>query len=214
VAAAAAIFLATGVGIGRWWGRGEQVAGSTSGSQVAAVTPAPNATPHATPTPDTTQTATSRTTAESTDMPRQTRLAAVEGRSAAGAPDERAAAVDLYDVAVVRHFARVEALLVSYRADTVDATMDARLAGWARPLLGDTRLLLDSPAANDPRRRRLLEDLELVLAEVSRLAPADSTTATHDSTARTQRTERQLIDGTLRRAQLLPRLRTLVPAGT
>jgi hypothetical protein len=93
--------------------------------------------------------------------------------------------------------------------------MDARLAKWARPLLGDTRLLLDSPAASDPRRRRLLEDLELVLAEVARLAtpPSDSASLGTAGTAQA-RTERQLIDGTLRRAQLLPRLRTLVPAGT
>jgi hypothetical protein len=32
-----------------------------------------------------------------------------------------------------------------------------------------TRLLLDSPAASDPRLRDLLEDLELVLAQVARL---------------------------------------------
>ena len=109
----------------------------------------------------------------------------------------------------MRHFAQVEALLVSYRTDTVDVAMDTRLAAWARPLLGDTRLLLDSPAARDPRRRRMLEDLELVLAEMARLAPADTAAASRDT-----RTERQMIDGTLRRAQLLPRLRTLVPAGS
>ena len=116
----------------------------------------------------------------------------------------------------MRHLAKAEALLVSYRADSVDASIDARLAAWARPLLGDTRLLLDSPAANDPRRRRLLEDLELVLAQVARLAPRTGTVAgaATDSAGPTDRTERQLIDGALRRGQLLPRLRTIVPVGT
>jgi len=42
----------------------------------------------------------------------------------------------------------------------------------ASQLLGTTRLLLDSPASADPRLRNLLEDLELVLAQVARLRPA------------------------------------------
>jgi hypothetical protein len=116
----------------------------------------------------------------------------------------------------VNHFAKAEALLVAYRADTLEAALDARLARWVRPMLADTRLLLDSPAADDPRRRRLLEDLELVLAELTRLAPTGAVAATDSASAPSslQRTERQIIDGTLRRGQLLPRLRTLVPAGT
>jgi hypothetical protein len=216
VAAAAAIFLATGIGIGRWWGPGDHVARTNEGpAQVAATA--------TTPTPTTTDSTAPADTATPTapDAPRSTQLAATTPRRSAGQTGSgrgtlRGPAIDAYDVAVLRHFAQAEALLVSYRADTVDAAMDARLAAWARPLLGDTRLLLDSPAASDPRRRRLLEDLELVLAELARLVPptgAAGTVAATDSTSRS-RTERQLIDGTLRRAQLLPRLRTLVPAGT
>ena len=216
VAAAAAIFLATGIGIGRWWGPGDRVARTNEGpAQVATTAP--------TPTPTVTDSTAPADTATPTapDAPRSTQLAAATshrsaGQTGSGRGTLRGPAIDAYDVAVRRHFAQAEALLVSYRADTVDAAMDARLAAWARPLLGDTRLLLDSPAASDPRRRRLLEDLELVLAELARLVPPASAAgpvAATDSTSRS-RTERQLIDGTLRRAQLLPRLRTLVPAGT
>jgi hypothetical protein len=208
VAAAAAIFLATGIGIGRWSAR-EDIAGPTAAPapQVAAGTAR-------TPAPDTATPAGSASPIEATpverapDAGRTTQVAAATPRRS-GVVDAPAPGTDPYDVAMLRHFAQAEALLVSYRADTVDAGMDRRLASWARPLLADTRLLLDSPASSDPRRRQLLEDLELVLAQVARLAP----TAAQDSTAR-DRGERQLIDGSIRRAQILPRLRTLVPAGT
>ena len=49
---------------------------------------------------------------------------------------------------------------------------DQRFAAQATQLLGTTRLLLDSPAATDPRLRDLLEDLELVLAQVASLRTA------------------------------------------
>lgn len=46
---------------------------------------------------------------------------------------------------------------------------NTKFVAQAALLLGTTRLLLDSPAASDPRLRDLLEDLELVLAQVARL---------------------------------------------
>ncbi len=46
---------------------------------------------------------------------------------------------------------------------------DQQFAARAADLLTRTRLLIDSPAANDPAMRNLLEDLELVLAQVVRL---------------------------------------------
>jgi hypothetical protein len=46
---------------------------------------------------------------------------------------------------------------------------DTRFSDQAGQLLTMTRLLLDSPAASDPRLRDLLEDIELVLAQVARL---------------------------------------------
>ncbi len=132
---------------------------------------------------------------------------------ARGRAGERASGpADLYDVALRQHAVKVEALLISYRADSADVQTDRAVAAWARPLLGDTRLLLDSPAASDPRRRQLLEDLEFVLAQMARLAPSRADSSA--SATQADRTERQFIDGALRRGQLLPRIRTMLPAGT
>ena len=44
-----------------------------------------------------------------------------------------------------------------------------RFSSQASEMLGTTRLLLDSPAASDPRFKELLQDLELVLAQIARL---------------------------------------------
>jgi hypothetical protein len=46
---------------------------------------------------------------------------------------------------------------------------DVRFASQATELLTTTRLLLDSPAASDARFKDLLQDLELILAQIARL---------------------------------------------
>jgi hypothetical protein len=138
--------------------------------------------------------------------------AARDAEGAAGGPDDRT-----YDDAMARHFTAAEAMLVSFRSapaptgmlsDSVSVALDGRLAGWARQLLEDTRLLLDSPASADPRRRRLLEDLELVLAQITRLGAGESTRPSGGVA------ERELIDGKLKNGQVLSRLRTAIPSGT
>ena len=110
-----------------------------------------------------------------------------------------------YRLATVRHLTEVEALLTSYRAatsqGTSQATMDAQVARWAREPLSNTRLLIDSPAATDPLRRRLLEDLELVLVQIVQLSPGGAAG------------DRDLIESTMKRGEVLTRLRTAIPAG-
>lgn len=104
-----------------------------------------------------------------------------------------------FDAALQTHMADAEALLVAYRG--VDGETENHVHRWARDVLGTTRLMMDSPAATDPVRRRLLEDLEIILVQIVQLpnsAPAD---------------ERALIDRSLTRDQLLTRLRTSIPAG-
>ena len=64
-------------------------------------------------------------------------------------------------------------------------------------MLTRTRLLMDSPAADDPAMHDLLEDLELVLMQVVRLQ--------HGS-----RTELELINRALEQRDVIPRLRTAV----
>jgi hypothetical protein len=116
-------------------------------------------------------------------------------------PDPRG----LYQVAAMQTLVQAEALLTTYRrADDGqrDAESMGQAARWSRDVLSSTRLLLDSPAARDPRLRQLLTDLELVLAQIVQLSGAPL-----------QAGERELIERALRDRDLLPRLRSAVPAG-
>lgn len=100
-----------------------------------------------------------------------------------------------YGAATAQHLAQAEVLLTTFRAATPGEGDAVAEAAWARDLLSTTRLLLDSPAARDPERRRLLEDLELVLVQLARLDGGNSAE------------ERALIDRTMRRADMLTKLR-------
>ncbi|HVE77832.1 MAG TPA: hypothetical protein VNA89_03170, partial [Gemmatimonadaceae bacterium] len=104
--------------------------------------------------------------------------------------------------AAARHLAEVEVLLTAFRADARAGAVDRDVAEWARDLLGTTRLLIDSPAGDDARLRRLLGDLELVLAQIARL-PARS--APDD--------EVQIIDEAVRQRDVIARVRSALPAG-
>jgi hypothetical protein len=84
----------------------------------------------------------------------------------------------------------------------VQQQTDYRLASAsARQLLATNRLLLDSPAAIEPATRLLLEDLELVLAEIAQLS------------RQSRAQDLQLIREGLEQGNVMPRLRTAVPAG-
>lgn len=71
-----------------------------------------------------------------------------------------------YRATTSRYLGQAAALLVALPDG---GRADDRFTGRAHNLLLTTRLLLDSPAADDVRTRALLEDLELVLAQVVRL---------------------------------------------
>ena len=114
-------------------------------------------------------------------------------------------APQLYRLAARQTLVQAEALLTAYRAsDAQPRDQEAmRQAGrWARDVLTSTRLLLDSPAASDPQMRALFTDLELVLAQIVQLSGAPL-----------QASERELIDRAMRDRDLLPRLRSALPAG-
>jgi hypothetical protein len=112
-------------------------------------------------------------------------------------PDD--AAGGAYTVAAAQHLTAAEAMLTAFKGDLSQGRMDAEMASWGKELLSNTRLLLDSPAARDPVRRKLLQDLELVLVQIVQLSPGAS--------AR----DRDLIKGALTDDQVLTRLRTAVP---
>jgi hypothetical protein len=107
----------------------------------------------------------------------------------------------VYQVAATQYLSRTEAFLTGFRADLRGGTHNARLANQARDLLSTTRLMLDSPAANDPRLRVLLEDLELVLVQISQL-----------QAGRTPR-DTDIITQGMDQSNVLPKLRSAIPAG-
>jgi hypothetical protein len=107
-----------------------------------------------------------------------------------------------YRLAAEEHLSQSEAFLTLFRTSLEERT-DHRLASAsARQLLATNRLLLDSPAAVEPATRLLLEDLELVLAEIAQLS------------AGSREQDLQLIRDGIERGNVMPRLRTAVPSGT
>ncbi|MBX6362306.1 MAG: hypothetical protein IRZ00_00430 [Gemmatimonadetes bacterium] len=125
------------------------------------------------------------------------------GPAAPGEPAEDGRNLTLYRFAAVQTLNQAELLLTSFRSEARrQAEVDPQLAAWARDVLSSTRLLLDSPAASDPKIRGLLEDLELVLAQIVQLRAGG---------ARAEDVE--LIEHALKQHDVLPRLRAVVPAG-
>jgi hypothetical protein len=111
----------------------------------------------------------------------------------------------LYRMAASQTLTQAEALLTAYRATSESersAGSTLQLGTWGRQVLGSTRLLIDSPAGNDPQLRALLEDLELVLVQIIRLSGPSPDAS-----------DREHVDRALKDRDLLPRIRTAVPAG-
>ena len=124
-------------------------------------------------------------------------------RNATGlGPDALAELPHSYDpvrVAMGEHLARTIALLTTVRDHDPSMGSGADVSSWARDLLSTTRLLLDAPQLRDERTRRLLQDLELVLAQIIQA---------RGSAPETQRAPKE----TIRETNLLPRMRAVVTA--
>ena len=111
----------------------------------------------------------------------------------------------LYRMAATQTLTQAEALLTAFRASGApqQRRIEMRQLGtWGRQVLGSTRLLIDSPAGDDPQLRALLDDLELVLVQIIQLSGGEL-----------DPNERALVEGALEHSDLLPRIRTAVPAG-
>jgi hypothetical protein len=85
-----------------------------------------------------------------------------------GARDAQQAAVPnlAYHLVVLQHLAGSEAMITAFRTAARRGEMDAQLATWSRELLSTTRMLETSAATQDPTMKRLLEDLDLVIAQI------------------------------------------------
>ena len=131
--------------------------------------------------------------------PRGSERLADESRSADALA--RAPRGGAYRAATLQHLVQAEVLLTSFRAESRSGAVDAQVASWARDLLSTTRLLIDSPAGRDPQLKRLLDDLEVVLAQIAQLP------------AQRGRSDLDLIDEAVEQRDVITRLRTAIPAG-
>jgi len=207
-AAAAMLLVATGVGIGRWTATPNGPADATSPpSQSVVVTPPANtgnepAATSGTSTPSAVATGVTGKSGRERGPAGRINVVTPPAGSVANGNPAIPGSNSAYQLTAVQHLSEAEALLTSFRArSTSDQQMDAQLGVWARQLLSNTRLLLDSPVANDPQRRPLLEDLELVLVQIVQLSPGSTPQ------------DRELIEKTLQQDHVMTRLRTAIPAG-
>src|SRR5690349_12793517 len=132
-----------------------------------------------------------RTTPATPDVAAATTTATVTAPTDSVVPAVERAATDAY-------LARTAVLLAGLPDELRARKGDAVFRTQADALLLQTRLLLDSPAAADPGLRALLDDLEVVLAQVVRLD------------ARRDSVEVEFLHEALEQRDVLPRLREAV----
>jgi hypothetical protein len=119
------------------------------------------------------------------------------GPIAGATPETRERPNVATQVATSNHLSQVETFLTEF--GTSPGTPD--FTDQAKDLLGTTRMLLDSKRVVDARTRTLLEDLELILAQIATLNSKD------------RREELDFIADGLAQNQLRTRLRNAIPAG-
>ena len=124
----------------------------------------------------------------------------------AQAPAAASASTDSTRDALMRaltlnHLGQTEVFLTEVRADLTTGRRDPRRSERSRELLTRTRLIMASNADRAPAVDRLLEDLELVLAQI----PALPDTGTRRST------DARVVRERLQVGTVLPRIRTILP---
>lgn len=123
-----------------------------------------------------------------------------EAPARGGVASVRGSTARLYGFAAARYLSRTEALLTAFQTNGHDEGSVRELSEWARDLLVDTRLLLESPAVEEPALHVLLVDLEVVLAEIVQMS------------AHGRDEERPWIEAALDEKSILLRLQTTKPA--
>jgi hypothetical protein len=118
-----------------------------------------------------------------------------EGSAAAPAREQIPAA---FRIVTQDHFRHVETFLTVFESEAAQGTVE-EMPAIARSLLENTRLLMDSPAGRDARMAALLDDIELVLAQIASYEGKD-------------RSELRLIEQGIERRGLLLKLHAAVPA--
>ena len=111
-----------------------------------------------------------------------------------------------FRMAALDHLRRTESFLTLVRSDARSGRVDQDVGGWARGLLTETRLLMDSPAGRDPALESLLEDLELILVQVAHLDGSGAG-------GRRGEEELEMIAEGMDERDVLTRLQTVLPSG-
>lgn len=181
-ASALAATLLLGIGLGTWMESGK--GGPSSLPSTVATGPSATAAPGA-----------------STRTPARPAAPIV---AAGRPPASNAAGALTFDAAATDHLGRAEALLTTFNTESANGTIDPQIGTWAGDLLTTTRLLLDSPRARDPRTRKLLSDLEVVLAQIAQLR----------SQPDSRSDELEIIEQAVRSQNMMTRLRDATPPGS
>jgi hypothetical protein len=128
-------------------------------------------------------------------------------QAAAPAGDTNSAAI-AYRLAVLQHVAGSEAMITEFRTAAHRGDVDAQLAKWSRDLLGETHMLESSAPAGDVTMKRLLQDLDLVLAQIVQYTNHDTHAAD----------DLDLIERSIKRRAVMSNLRNIsagrLPSGT
>ncbi len=132
----------------------------------------------------------------------------LQASAADTAQDGPSSANVAFRLAVVQHVVGSEAMITEFRAAAHRGDVDAQLAKWSRDLLGETRLLESSAPPDDLTMKRLLQDLDLVLAQIVQYTNHDTHAAD----------DLDLIERSIKRRAVMSNLRTLsagpLPSGT
>ncbi|HEY6219536.1 MAG TPA: hypothetical protein VIV65_05740 [Gemmatimonadaceae bacterium] len=105
---------------------------------------------------------------------------------------------DNFDLTTERYLVQTASLLVQLPSQLQNGKADTAFVSRASKSLVDLRLLMDSPAAANPRMRSLFEDLELVLVQVVQMPKNGS------------RMDANLIRQAMQERDVMPRLRDAV----
>ena len=107
-----------------------------------------------------------------------------------------------YKLVVFKHLANSEALITAFRSAAKRGEIDDGLRDWSNEMLSTTRMLEASGTTNDPTLKRLLYDLDLVLAQIKQYA-ARGTTDPNDL---------DLIEESINKRGVMTKLRSTLPA--
>lgn len=116
----------------------------------------------------------------------------------AAAPSARQQIPAAFQVAALDHLRHVETFLAVFQSEARQGSVE-EMPELARRLLENTRLLMDSPAGRDAHMAALLDDIEVVLAQIASYGGQDGT-------------ELRLIEQGIERRGLLLKLHAAIPA--